>query len=376
MSGKNLSDDKRVAWLIIHRTPKLGVPAVRRLLETFHTPADILTADSDELRTLELKKQTIAYLKQPAWESIHADLDWLDKQENHHLVTWQDSAYPVLLQQIPDPPLVLFVAGRPELLRSIQVGIVGSRNPGPNGRQIAHGFARELASLGFTITSGLALGIDACSHRGALQESGDTVAVLGNGPDIIYPRRHGQLIREIISRGALVTEFPPGTSPAGSNFPRRNRIISGLSAGVLVVEAALRSGSLITARLAMEQGREVFAIPGSIQNPLSRGCHDLIKQGAKLVESVRDIIEDLGPVVLAGQTLTRKDIPEPDRGNDLDEDYRLLLDKLAYDPVSIDQLVNTTGLTADVVSSMLLILEVRGLVSASPGGLYIRTDPR
>lgn len=376
MSGKKISDDYRIAWLILHRAPKLAVPVVRLLLETFHTPADILTADHGELRGLGLKQQTIAFLKQPDWKSVHADLDWLDKQENHHLVTWLDPAYPVLLQQIPDPPLVLFVAGRPELLRSVQVGIVGSRNPGPNGRQIAHRFARELASLGFTITSGLALGIDACSHRGALQETGNTVAVLGNGPDIIYPYRHGQLIREISLRGAMVTEFPPGTSPAGSNFPRRNRIISGLSAGVLVVEAALRSGSLITARFAMEQGREVFAIPGSIHNPLSRGCHDLIKQGAKLVETVRDIIEDLGPVALAGQTLTRMDIPEPDWKIDLDDDYRLLLDKVAHDPVSIDQLVNTTGLTADVVSSMLLILEVRGLVSASPGGLYIRTDPR
>ena len=376
MPEDRTSGDTRIDWLTLHRAPGIGPIEARRLLEIFHTPAALLSASPDELRELGLKPQTVACLQQPDRKAINADLDWLERADNHHLLTWQDAGYPALLRQIPDPPPVLFVAGEPGLLQSLQLGIVGSRNPDPAGQQIARCFATELAALGITITSGMALGIDACSHRGALQGNGATVAVLGNGPDVVYPARHGELRREIVSRGALVTEYPPGTRPVAGNFPRRNRIISGLATGVLVVEAASRSGSLITARLAMEQGREVFAIPGSIRNPLARGCHNLIRQGAKLVESVEEIVEDLAPIARAALTLDAAETHCTDTAEAMDDDYRMLLEKLAYDPASIDQLVDMTGLTADIVSSMLLILEVRGIVSLSPGGLYMRTDLR
>lgn len=288
-----------------------------------------------------------------------------------------DPAYPSLLKQISDPPIALFLRGNASLLGNPQLAIVGSRNPSTEGRRNAEEFAAYLARCGLTITSGMALGIDAAGHRGALKAGGTTIAILGTGLDKVYPPSHRELCEEIAVKGLVVSEFPPGTPPLPHNFPRRNRLISGLSVGVLVVEAAQSSGSLITARLASEQGREVFAIPGSIHNPLARGCHRLIREGAKLVESAGDILEELAPllklepmrVLEQNQTRTTATAAE-------DPEYRLLLNSMDYAPTSVDALVERTGLTPDVVSSMLLMLELQGQVEAAPGGHYSRVNKR
>jgi DNA processing protein len=271
---------------------------------------------------------------------------------------------------------VLYLRGDAALLAEPQIAMVGSRNPTPGGIDTAREFASYLAGLGLVITSGMAIGIDGAAHTGAL-ESGRTIAVLGTGPDRVYPAAHRDLARRIAERGALLTEFPPGTGPHASHFPRRNRVISGLSLGTLVVEAAPRSGSLITARYAMEQGREVFAIPGSIHNPLARGCHELIRQGAKLVDSADQVLEEVGPQL-------RRLMAEPPAARDqgvgasplgasamlTDPDYRQLLDAMGHDPLAPDQLIARSGLSAQAVSSMLLLLELQGHVSSYPGGRY------
>ncbi len=306
-------------------------------------------------------------MKNPA--AAEQELAWLE-QPNHHLITLSDPRYPKRLREIADPPAALYVIGEPDLLSATQLGIVGSRNPTPGGSETAHAFAGYLAQSGLTITSGLALGVDAAAHRGALQAGGKTIAVAGTGLDRVYPARHRELAHEIVGQGALISEFPLGTPALALNFPRRNRIISGLSLGVLVVEAALQSGSLITARLAAEQGREVFAIPGSIHNPLARGCHALIRQGAKLVETAADILEELGPIA---QTIAP--MHEIDTGNvtpGLDVEALTLLDCLGFDPTPVDSLIERSGLTPEAVSSMLLVLELQGHVVAAPGGHYTR----
>ncbi|HDP89853.1 MAG TPA: DNA-protecting protein DprA, partial [Thioalkalivibrio sp.] len=265
-----------------------------------------------------------------------------------------------------------FVAGEPRLLLTPQLAIVGSRHPTPGGRESAYEFARHLAGHGLTITSGLALGIDAAAHEGALAAPGLTVAVAATGLDRVYPSRHRALAHEIAEQGALVSEFSVGTGTRAEHFPRRNRIISGLAVGTLVVEAALRSGSLITARLATDQGREVFAIPGSIHNPLARGCHRLIRDGAKLVETAQDILEELDLSPTAGPPEQATDAPTVE----LDAEYHHLLMCMGYDPVPIDTLVQRSGLTTEAVSSMLLVLELRNLVASLNGGRYERIKPR
>ncbi len=368
-----MKEDARASWLALCRTPALGPVGHRQLLEFFGTPEQVLAADTTALEKCRLKPATLNYFKAPDWDQIQFDLEWLD-QPHHHLVTCTDAAYPQLLKEIPDAPIVLFVSGDVDLLQTIQVSIVGSRNPSAGGKDIAYEFSRQLALCGITVTSGMALGIDYSSHVGALDVNGRTIAVLGNGMDTIYPARHKSLTRRIVENGALVSEFPLGTKPLAKNFPRRNRIISGMSTGVLVVEAAQRSGSLITARYAMEQGREVFAIPGSIHSPLARGCHLLIKQGAKLVETVQDIIEELGPLLHAVSKHESLSDKHTNVAELPDDDYNILLENMAYDPISVDKLVECTGLTADAVSSMLLILELRGHISLCPGGFYVRVD--
>jgi DNA processing protein len=299
---------------------------------------------------------------------------WLAAPGNH-LLRLDDPRYPDLLRQIPDPPPVLYVRGDPAALGNLQLAIVGSRNPTRGGLENARAFAAHLAGAGLTITSGLALGIDAAAHEGALAAGGTTIAVTGTGLDRVYPARHRELAHRIAGQGALVSEFPPGTPPRPAHFPQRNRIISGLSLGTLVVEAARRSGSLVTARHALEQGREVFAIPGSIHNPLARGCHALIRQGAKLVETADDILEELGALAVA----VTADATAPDApagAGELDPEYRRLLDALGHDPLPIDELVARSGLTAESVSSMLLILELQGYVAPEAGGRYARIDKR
>lgn len=299
--------------------------------------------------------------------------EWL-QQADHHLVSLGDAAYPELLAGIPGPPERLYVIGDPEYLHLPALAIVGSRNPTAGGKQNAFEFARHLGATGFCIVSGLAQGIDAAAHLGALAAGAPTVAFLGHGIDRVYPASNHELAREIARHGALVSEFPLGTPPQRALFPQRNRLISGISLGTLVVEAARRSGSLITARLAAEQGREVFAIPGSIHNPLSRGCHQLIRQGAKLVEAADDIVAELAP--LAGALLQTADEPETtdaptgERTGSEDGDYVRLLDVLGHDPVGTDEIVRRSGLTIDQVSSMLLILELEGKIEKLSGGRY------
>jgi DNA processing protein len=369
--GARYSNTEHRYWLGLHHTPGLGAVAYKRLLEIFGTPVDIFKAGRASLEQFGLRRQSIDFICSPDWRLIDRDLAWLS-ETGHHLITLDDTDYPALLKEIPDAPIVLYAHGQPELLNSIQFAVVGSRNPSVAGRSLAQEFSYRLAECGMSITSGLALGIDYCSHIGALNANGKTIAVLGNGLDSIYPARHKELAQRLTECGLIISEFPPGTKPIPGNFPRRNRIISGMCVGVLVVEAALQSGSLITARHALDQGREVFAIPGSIHNPLARGCHALIRQGAKLVETVDDILEELASLVQAADVTMQEIEPDDNNQSGLDEDYKLLLDKIGYEPVTVDNLIDRTGLTADVVSSMLLILELKGIIESGLGGIYIR----
>ena len=294
-------------------------------------------------------------------EAVDRSLAWAS-QPGQCLLTLADTAYPQSLLEIPDPPSILYVRGNPALLQNRGLAIVGSRNATPQGLQTAETFARALAAKGLAIISGLALGIDAAAHRGALAAKGATIAVIGTGADRIYPARNKELAMAIAEHGTIVSEFPLGTPAIAANFPRRNRIISGLARGVLVVEAALESGSLITARLAAEQGREVFAIPGSIHSPVARGCHRLIKQGAKLVETAQDILEELG------SHPESPGVPEvaDTAGNSV------ILKALGYDPCALDDLVDRTGISADRLLGELLTLELDGLIATLPGNRYQR----
>jgi DNA processing protein len=305
-------------------------------------------------------------IKKSDWSLIDYDLSWLE-QDNNSVITVHDSNYPAQLKEIADPPPLLFVRGNPKLLSLPQIAIVGSRNPSTSGLEIAFNFAKTLSHNGFTITSGLALGIDAASHRGALKANGYTIAVAGTGLDRVYPAKHKDLATDIVNTGAIISEFPPGTTAKANHFPRRNRIISGLSLGLLVVEAAKQSGSLITARMALEQNREVFAIPGSIYNPLARGCNALIREGAKLVETSQDILDELSQY-----NQQDENTPQPTMQSTLDLEQQTLLNLVMFSPTSIDALVENTNQSVEVISSMLLILELQGYVEATPGGYYTR----
>lgn len=364
--------DDYSSWLRLIIAAAIGPVRQLKLLDIYGTPEKILSAPDTELAGLGLGAETITSLKYPATGLLDACHAWLEEPD-HYFIPITDPRYPDPLKEIADPPPGLFVNGSPDILRTMQIAIVGSRNPTPAGRETARYFATQLADLGLTITSGLALGIDYCAHLGAVENGSSTIAVLGNGPDRIYPARHKNMATSIAANGALVSEFPPGTPPLPAHFPRRNRIISGMSVGIMVVEAARRSGSLITARLAMEQGREVFAIPGSIRNPLARGCHYLIKQGAKLVETVEDVIEELNLPSGCLKKPCADSVNSGPRVDELDEKYKQLMENISFDPVSVDKLIELSGLTADTVSSMLLILEVQGFVSSS-GGFYTRIN--
>jgi DNA processing protein len=361
-------------WLALLHSPHLGSRGISRLLAQIPDPADLFNAPAPLLDRFQLKKETREHLSNPDWSRIEADLAWLAQPDNH-LITIQDPSYPPLLKEIPDPPPALFVHGNPRILGQPQLAIVGSRNPSASGKESAHGFAHALASIGLTITSGLAIGIDAEGHEGALAGGGQTIAVAGTGLDRVYPARHHALAHRIAQQGALVSEFTPNTPARAGHFPRRNRIISGLSLGTLVVEAAMQSGSLITAHQAIEQGREVFAIPGSIHNPLSRGCHALIRQGAKLVETAQDIMEELEPLLgyLYEPTSIGATPPIEKPHHPLDAEHQQLLGNVGFDPAPIDQIIRQSGLTAEAVSSMLLVLELEGHVLSAPGGRYCRT---
>jgi len=364
------SDELRTlaSWLALHRTPGVGTVTFARLLAQFGSPENVFLRSNE---AESVSSRTRKALSEPNWGLVEKDLQWFEAADRH-IITLHDERYPELLKQIADPPSILFVQGDVSLLSKWQIALVGSRNPSASGRDTAYEFSRYLGQGGIAITSGLAMGIDSAAHQGTLAVEGKTIAVIGTGLDRVYPAKNRDLAHEIALTGAIVSEFALGTSPRAENFPRRNRIISGLSLGTLVVEAAVRSGSLITARMAMEQGREVFAIPGSIHNPLARGCHQLIRQGAKLVETAEDILEELGP--LAG-VQTEISIDEPLVREELvksDGDYELLFKHLGYDPIQIDSLIEKCGLTADAVSSMLLLLELQGQVESFAGGRYAR----
>lgn len=368
-------------WLVALRAPGLGNQRLRKLVEEFGGIKPVLALSGTQLSAAGLSQESIDALRHPDEALLEQDSAWL-AGPGHHLLTFDQPDYPSLLASIPGAPVALWVAGDPDLLWRPQIAIVGSRNPTAGGLEHARDFAAELARLGFTITSGLAAGIDVAAHRAALDvPAAGTVAVLGTGPDRLYPARNAEVGRRIAREGALVTELPPGTPAHRSHFPSRNRIISGLSLGVLVVEAGLHSGSLITARLAGDQGREVFALPGSLHNPLAKGCHRLIKQGARLVECTDDIVGELA--ALAGE-LSRalrdlpgrpaKAVPVAPAGRLDDPDYKRLWAALGHDPVPVDALIQRSGFAAREVSSMLLMLELDGLVVLHPGGRVSRAS--
>lgn len=364
------------SWLRLIRCPGLAGVRVRQLLDTHGSAAAAVVSGRHGWRAAGLADGLIDGLPGDDDPLIDDDLRWLDGA-SHHLLCWGDEDYPPTLRDLPNAPAALFVAGDPTLLWHAQVAVVGSRNPTAGGRDNASDFAAELARSGLVVTSGLAAGIDAAAHLAALEAGGSTVAVMGTGPDRVYPSGNRRLAARIATDGALVSEYPPGTDARREHFPRRNRIVVGLSLGPLVVEAALQSGALISARLAAEAGREVFALPGSIHNPLARGCHRLIRDGAALVESADEILQALaGPARELGLQLRERlskagDNAVVERLTDDPERERLLA-ALGHDPVPMEQLVARTGLTVDALSSMLLVLELEGRVAAAHGR-YART---
>ena len=356
-------------WLKLWRAPGIGPRRFRKLLDSFPTLADVFSASALQLQAFKLTAETLSYLKNPDERGVENDLKWAD-QPNRHILTWQHPAYPRLLLETPAPPPILYVLGHIDSLQNPQLAMVGSRNPSASGQDTAHQFAKHLTKNGFTITSGLALGIDTASHQGALAAPGTTIAVLGTGIDHIYPARNRQLAEHIIESGAIISEFPLGIAALAKNFPRRNRIISGLSVGVLVVEAALQSGSLITARYATEQNRAVFAIPGSIHNPLAKGCHKLLREGAKLVEKAEDILEECGSLI----HYTAQPYPQKINENyleTLDPDQQKLVKSIGFETTPIDMIVDRSGFAAENVSAMLMELELKGVVETVAGGYQV-----
>mgnify|MGYP005851055149 CR=1 FL=1 len=367
-------DDELAAWLRLLLSPGVGRDTARRLLAAFGAPQAVFAASVAARRAVVPPPVADALADPPeAWPAqCDAVAAWLDADATRRVVTLGDALYPPALLQTADPPLLLFVQGRAELLAARNaLAIVGSRNPTAQGRDNARAFAAHFARAGWTVVSGLALGVDGAAHEGALEGGGGTVAVMGTGIDRIYPARHRELAHRIARDGALVSEFPLGTPPLAGNFPQRNRVIAGLARGTLVVEAALESGSLITARLAAEAGREVFAIPGSIHSPQSRGCHALIKQGAKLVETAEDVAEELrgAGAGMRQASLPLVAVPAP---ADAPAPEDPLLAAMGHDPVTLDALLARTGETVQRLSARLLDLELEGRIARLPGGLYQR----
>jgi DNA processing protein len=384
------------------RAPRLGGAHLIALIEAFDGIDGLVRASRGDLERAGLKADSIDALRKPDETLLADDAAWLDAP-GHDLLTFDDERYPALLRDTPSPPAALWVDGDPDVLWQPQIAVIGSRNPTAGGRDNARNFAVELSRRGLTVTSGMASGIDSLAHGAALDAGGYTVAVAGTGLDSVYPASSRLLAERIRAQGALVSEFPPGTPARRQHFPSRNRIISGLSLGVLVIEAGLRSGTLITARLAAGQGREVFALPGSIHNPMAKGCHRLIRDGARLVENVDDVMQELASLAgeLAGRLGDRLAEEAADRPSGLDmspasrkltprnkgafpdadarpwetdPEYRALWACLGFDPKPVESIIRQTGLTAPAVSAMLLMLELRGMVEAHPGGGYSRTQ--
>ena len=397
-------------WLALYTIPRCGLTTVLTLLKTFSTPKEILLASREALLNAGASASLINYLHHPDWKSVELCLRWLEKPQRY-ILPWGDTRYPMLLREIPYPPLILFVTGELSVLQQRQLAIVGARYPSPTGLEIAYQFANELSERGFAITSGLARGIDGAAHQGALAANGTTIAVLGSGLDNIYPNCHQSLAQTILKKGGvLLSEFLPCSLPKAAHFPRRNRIISGLSLGVIVIEASLKSGSLITAAYALEQGREVFALPGSIRNSLSQGCHALLKEGATLIENCEDVVQGLSflsnPIskrMVGNKALfdksTKKLVSTVEQGHEfighnkgqdrvlnktdelnpaqrldiatLDSQDIKLVECLGFETTSVDTYGRGTGLRVDKLLARLLTLELQGYISVVPGG-YVR----
>ena len=362
-----LTEEETRAWLALLRAPGVGAATIRKLLGQYGSVAAAL--DAARRNRAEISDTQL----------IDADLRWLEAAERHLLVC-NGADFPELLRDISSAPAALFVSGDPASLWAPQIAIVGARRATREGLANAHAFAGTLVRAGNVITSGLAEGVDGAAHAGALEAGGKTIAVLGTGPDVIYPRRHKKLAERIVEHGALVSEFSPGTLAKPEFFPRRNRIIAGLSLGTLVIEAGVSSGSLITARFAADQGREVFAVPGSIHNPLARGCHQLLREGARLVETAEEMLEELHGLggVLADGLRRRLDCPmaappATSSARATDPEYARLLAALDPAPAALDELVAHTGFSAAALSSMLLVLELDGAVAAENGRYSRRT---
>lgn len=363
------------AWLILALASAVWGRQVVSMLQRFATIDDLVAASQDELIAAGFNDAIAAEISHPDERRLELCHGWLSGADRR-AIDLSDAQYPPLLKEIPDPPVLLFVQGDATVLTLPHFAIVGSRNATTSGCETARQFAAHLSTSGFCIVSGLAAGIDAAAHRGALDNNNNTIAVFGTGLDQVYPARHAELADAIAASGALVSEFPPGTPPRRAQFPKRNRVISGMSVGTLVVEAGLRSGALITAKTAAEQGREVFAMPGSIHNPTARGCHQLIRSGAKLVEAADDIIEELSALLAEISRPVKQNKPL-DAGRskpEYDPDYQRLLGLMGWDPATVDLLVERSGLTAEEVSSMLLILELDGRVEPLSGGTYIQRE--
>ena len=361
------------AWVALHQTLGLGNAAFCQLLTKFGSPAAIYNASISQLREI-IDEDTARKVNAGIdIDAIAPTLDWL-KKDNAHIVTLADANYPKLLLEISNPPAVLYAIGNLHWLNQPSIAVVGSRNATPQGEKNAEEFSASLCNSGLCVVSGMALGIDGAAHRGALKSNGATIAVVGTGLDIVYPARHRDLAHKIAERGLIISEFPLGTPSKAQNFPRRNRLISGLSLGCLVVEANIDSGSLITARLATEQGRDVFAIPGSIHSPVTKGCHQLIKQGAKLVESTQDILEEIKNLASLNQAT------HSPTGLMLNSDISLgttpetnaVLNLMGYEAINFDALQRTTGLTTEALSAMLMMLELDSKITVLKGSQYQR----
>ena len=362
--------DELAGWLRLALTYPLGPDGARKLLATFGLPQQVFQQDIDTLAQAvgSARAEALRHPPEGLEQQLDATLEWLEQDRGRRqVVTLGDPDYPAALLAMEDPPLMLYRLGMLTAAPQRALAVVGSRNPTPQGLQNARRFAKAFGEAGVTVVSGMALGIDGAAHDGAIEgasrDAVATIAVVGTGLDRVYPKQHLQLAHRIAERGMIVSEYPLGTPPLQQNFPRRNRLIAGLSQGTLVVEAALQSGSLITARLAAEQGKEVFAIPGSIHSPHARGCHALLRQGAKLVESAQDVLEDLKLVLPAAAPAAASEEPE---GEDP------LLEALGFDPMGLDALIARTGIPASHLQAQLLELELAGQVARLPGGLFQR----
>ncbi|HJR14819.1 MAG TPA: DNA-processing protein DprA [Rhodanobacteraceae bacterium] len=373
-----MHDDELLAWLTLLRAPGLGAASARALLQQAGSARAACRGIRKLRHSAGLDQASLEWIERPDVARLELDLAWL-ALPGHRLLRCNEADFPPQLETIPQPPAALFVAGDPAALLAPQVAIVGARSASAQGLANARDFARTLGRAGLTVTSGMADGIDGAAHAAALEAGGMTVAVVGTGPDLVYPRKHRELAARIEQCGAIVSEFPPGTEARPDHFPRRNRLIAGLALGTLVVEAGLQSGSLITARLAAEAGREVFALPGSIHNPLAKGCHRLIRDGARLVETAAEVIEALVPAARAQGAGLRARLETAESPTDdgpasrtQDPDYASLLAALGDAPASLDELVERTRLAPAALSSMLLLLELEGAVAPAVNGRWQR----